>query len=145
MKHKKTLIIIFAVVVLSFLGYMYYYINLHDSITVNLKELTFDGETNMWTENKIHNGYNIKFQKLNGSITKGLITDKMNYTLNVQFENLSGDLTLKIYCDDNVFLETSNTLKESLDIQCEDKKNVKIELMGNDAKGTLKLSVTQIV
>jgi hypothetical protein len=101
---KKVVVGIIAVIVLCGIG-IYSYINITTKNSFKIKQLLWDGNGQLWTDNSKNNIYDIKFGNLNGSDTKEIISKKNAYKIKIKSNIEKGNLDLKIYNNSKVLFK----------------------------------------
>ncbi len=139
-KNKKIMFGIIFACLFYFVGvYGYKRINNKNSFTVT--EVNWNAETKFWTENTKGNVYDIKFQVFDGTDLMQINSEKSIYDLNIDSSVGSGELNLKVYSNEKVLLDTNGSTNKTISISKGDSKNVKIELIGKNAKGNIKIKL----
>ncbi|WP_147566189.1 hypothetical protein [Clostridium tyrobutyricum] len=132
---KKVVVGIIAVIVLCGIG-IYSYINITTKNNFKIKQLSWDGNGQLWTDNSKNNIYDIKFGNLNGSDTKEIISKKNAYKIKIKSNIEKGNLDLKIYNNSKVLFEKNGSINQTIKLG-DSIKDLKIKITGKNAKGSI--------
>ena len=142
MKKKRKIIIgCILICLLCILG-SYEYVNINQNNNFHINQVSWNGQTKMWTDNTKNGVYDIKFQLFDGTDLKEITSKKSTYIMKIISTDESGELKVKIYNDKKTLFEENGTTNNTMTILNEDSKNVRIEITGKNAKGHIKIKLT---
>ena len=136
MNKKRIILSITALCLVGLLG-IFLYTNRRNEL--NIKQVSWNGEAILYTDNSSKNMYNIKFRKFTGTDLKEIESKKDSYTLDIDSKVESGKASIKVYNSDKVLYEKAGSIKEKIDV--ESSENVKVELKCDDAKASLEIKI----
>lgn len=136
MNKKKIIIGITSLCLIGVIGFFMY---TNGQREFNIKQVSWNGEAILWTDNSSKNMYNIKFKKFTGTDLKKIESKKDSYTLDIDSKVESGEASIKVYNGNKALYEKTGSIKEKIDI--ESNENVKVELKCKDAKASIKMKI----
>lgn len=122
---------------------VYEYIHINNlKNNFNIKEVNFNADVSFWTDSSENNMYDIKFLRLDGTVTHEIASKKSAYSMEIDSNIDSGNFNIKIYSDKKILFESNGTVKKTIAVSNNDSRNVMIEITGEKAKGHIKIKLT---
>lgn len=143
MEKKRRVIIGCILICLFCIIGVYEYIHVNNlKNNFNIKEVNFNADVSFWTDNSIHNMYDIKFLRFDGTVTHEITSKKSAYSMEIDSNIDSGNFNIKIYSDKKILFESNGTVKKTITVLNNGNRNVMIEITGEKAKGHIKIKLT---
>ncbi|MBW9149778.1 hypothetical protein K2F40_12495 [Clostridium sp. CM028] len=142
MGRKKKIIIGCILICLVCIIGAYKYVNNNQKNNFKISQVSWNGDTKIWTDNTQNNIYDIKFQIFDGTDLKEITSEKSTYAMKIDSTAENGELKIKIYNDKKILFEKNGTMNKTITISNGDSKNVKIEITGKKSKGHIKIKLT---
>lgn len=139
---KKAIIGVIVIAIVCFIG-VYSYTSVTAKNNFSIKQLSWDANGKGWTDNSKNNKYDVKFESLNGSDTKKIVSKKDTFNMKINSNIEDGNLNLKIYNDNRVIFEKDGSIgKKNIKVGKEDIKNLKVKITGKEAKGHIVINIS---